>query len=218
MAPDLVAPMAAFLAHEDCPVSGEIYVAGAGRFARLFLAITEGYVDSDGGRRSRTSPPTGRRSTTRPATPSPPTSGPGRGPSRSTSADDDAARPRAGARCSPITPAVAPTTRPRSSRVESPRTARWPTELPRTGGRPRRRWRRGGRRRRAAFLQLPRDPRDDLRRQPPRRHRHADQLAAGRARGALHPRALAGARPSCATRRCSTSADEAADGHRQPDC
>ena len=33
MAPELVAPMAAFLAHEACPVSGEIYVAGAGRFA-----------------------------------------------------------------------------------------------------------------------------------------------------------------------------------------
>ncbi len=30
MSPDLVAPMVAFLAHEDCPVSGEIYAAGAG--------------------------------------------------------------------------------------------------------------------------------------------------------------------------------------------
>ena len=29
MAPELVAPMVAFLAHEDCPVSGEIYAAGA---------------------------------------------------------------------------------------------------------------------------------------------------------------------------------------------
>ena len=29
MSPELVAPMVAFLAHEDCPVSGEIYVAGA---------------------------------------------------------------------------------------------------------------------------------------------------------------------------------------------
>jgi NAD(P)-dependent dehydrogenase (short-subunit alcohol dehydrogenase family) len=44
MSPDLVAPMAAFLAHEACPVSGEIYTAGAGRFARLFIATTEGYV------------------------------------------------------------------------------------------------------------------------------------------------------------------------------
>jgi NAD(P)-dependent dehydrogenase (short-subunit alcohol dehydrogenase family) len=44
MAPGLVAPMVAFLAHEECPVSGEIYAAGGGRFARLFIASTEGYV------------------------------------------------------------------------------------------------------------------------------------------------------------------------------
>ncbi len=44
MSPDLVAPMAAFLSHEACPVSGEIYAAGAGRFARIFIASTEGYV------------------------------------------------------------------------------------------------------------------------------------------------------------------------------
>ena len=42
MSPDLVAPMVAFLAHEDCPVSGEIYAAGAGRFARIFIASTAG--------------------------------------------------------------------------------------------------------------------------------------------------------------------------------
>lgn len=48
MAPDLVAPMVAFLAHEQCPVNGEIYAAGARRFARLFIACTSGYVD-DGG-------------------------------------------------------------------------------------------------------------------------------------------------------------------------
>jgi NAD(P)-dependent dehydrogenase (short-subunit alcohol dehydrogenase family) len=44
MSPDLVAPMVAFLAHEACPVSGEIYAAGAGRFSRIFIASTEGYV------------------------------------------------------------------------------------------------------------------------------------------------------------------------------
>jgi NAD(P)-dependent dehydrogenase (short-subunit alcohol dehydrogenase family) len=48
MAPELVAPMVAFLAHEDCPVTGEIYSAGAGRFARIFLAQAEGYVDTTG--------------------------------------------------------------------------------------------------------------------------------------------------------------------------
>ena len=46
MSPDLVAPMVAFLAHEACPVSGEIYAAGAGRFARMFIAVTEGYVST----------------------------------------------------------------------------------------------------------------------------------------------------------------------------
>jgi len=46
MAPELVAPMVAFLAHEHCPVSGEIYAAGAGRFARIFIASTTGYVHS----------------------------------------------------------------------------------------------------------------------------------------------------------------------------
>ena len=37
--------MVAFLAHEACPVNGEIYEAGAGRFARIFIASTPGYVD-----------------------------------------------------------------------------------------------------------------------------------------------------------------------------
>lgn len=44
MSPELVAPMVALLAHEDCPVSGEIYAAGFGRFARIFIAMTPGYV------------------------------------------------------------------------------------------------------------------------------------------------------------------------------
>ncbi len=44
MAPALVAPMVAYLAHEDCPVTGEVYAAGAGRFARIFIASTDGHV------------------------------------------------------------------------------------------------------------------------------------------------------------------------------
>jgi NAD(P)-dependent dehydrogenase (short-subunit alcohol dehydrogenase family) len=48
MSPDLVAPMVAFLAHEDCPVNGEMYAAGFGRFARVFIATTEGYVHASG--------------------------------------------------------------------------------------------------------------------------------------------------------------------------
>ena len=49
--------MVAFLAHEDCPVSGEIYTAGGGRFARLFIASTAGLRGrSRHAPRSRTSP------------------------------------------------------------------------------------------------------------------------------------------------------------------
>ncbi|MGD0238903.1 MAG: SDR family NAD(P)-dependent oxidoreductase [Streptosporangiaceae bacterium] len=44
MEPELVAPMAAFLAHESCPVSAGVYLAGAGRFARLYVAVTNGYL------------------------------------------------------------------------------------------------------------------------------------------------------------------------------
>ncbi len=49
MSPDLVAPMVAYLAHEDCPVTGEIYAAGAGRLARIFIAASPGYVHPDAG-------------------------------------------------------------------------------------------------------------------------------------------------------------------------
>ena len=48
MSPDLVAPMVALLAHESCPVSGEIYSAGFGRFTRIFIAMTEGYLHPAG--------------------------------------------------------------------------------------------------------------------------------------------------------------------------
>ncbi|KHK97869.1 short-chain dehydrogenase [Microbacterium mangrovi] len=43
----LVSPMVGYLAHEECPVNGEILVAGANRFSRWFLGITPGWV-SDG--------------------------------------------------------------------------------------------------------------------------------------------------------------------------
>jgi NAD(P)-dependent dehydrogenase (short-subunit alcohol dehydrogenase family) len=41
--PSLVAPMVAFLAHRDCPVSGEIYTVGAGHVARFFIGRTKGF-------------------------------------------------------------------------------------------------------------------------------------------------------------------------------
>ncbi|MFH8249030.1 SDR family NAD(P)-dependent oxidoreductase [Microbacterium sp. B2969] len=43
----LVSPMVAYLAHESCPVNGEILVAGGKRFSRWFLGITPGWL-SDG--------------------------------------------------------------------------------------------------------------------------------------------------------------------------
>ena len=41
--PALVAPVAAFLTHRDCPVSGEIYTVGAGHVARFFIGRTKGF-------------------------------------------------------------------------------------------------------------------------------------------------------------------------------
>jgi NAD(P)-dependent dehydrogenase (short-subunit alcohol dehydrogenase family) len=41
--PALVAPVAAFLTHRDCPVSGEIYTVGAGHVARFFIGMTTGF-------------------------------------------------------------------------------------------------------------------------------------------------------------------------------
>lgn len=42
MEPEMVAPMAAWLAHESCAVSGEILIAAGGRMARAFLAESRG--------------------------------------------------------------------------------------------------------------------------------------------------------------------------------
>ncbi|HYD10922.1 MAG TPA: SDR family oxidoreductase [Acidimicrobiales bacterium] len=41
--PKTVAPIVAWLVHEDCPVSGEIYSAAGGRIARFFIGLTEGF-------------------------------------------------------------------------------------------------------------------------------------------------------------------------------
>ncbi|MEU8866243.1 SDR family NAD(P)-dependent oxidoreductase [Streptomyces umbrinus] len=43
--PALVAPVVAYLAHEDCPVSGEMYTVGAGHVARYFVGRTDGYFN-----------------------------------------------------------------------------------------------------------------------------------------------------------------------------
>jgi len=44
--PALVAPVAAFLTHRKCPVSGEIYTVGAGHVARFFVGRTKGFYRS----------------------------------------------------------------------------------------------------------------------------------------------------------------------------
>ena len=46
--PALVSPVVAYLAHEDCPVSGNIYSVGGGRVVRFFIGMTEGYMKTDG--------------------------------------------------------------------------------------------------------------------------------------------------------------------------
>ncbi len=45
LAPELITPVVAYLAHESCEVSGEIYSCGGGRVARVFLGVTPGYTN-----------------------------------------------------------------------------------------------------------------------------------------------------------------------------
>lgn len=44
VSPDQVSPMVAFLAHEDCPVSGGVFSVAGGRVAKVFTAETPGYT------------------------------------------------------------------------------------------------------------------------------------------------------------------------------
>ena len=45
--PKLVTPIVAWLVHEDCPVTGEIYSAAGGRIARMFIGLTPGYYNPE---------------------------------------------------------------------------------------------------------------------------------------------------------------------------
>jgi len=45
--PGQVAPVAAYLVHENCAATGEIYSSGGGRFARYFVGLTQGYYQHD---------------------------------------------------------------------------------------------------------------------------------------------------------------------------
>src|SRR5436190_20697348 len=42
LGPEKVSPLVAFLAHEDCPVSGQTFSVGGGRVAHVFIAETQG--------------------------------------------------------------------------------------------------------------------------------------------------------------------------------
>ena len=44
--PSFVSPIVAYLAHEECPVSGEVYSVGGGRVARVFIAESQGYFNA----------------------------------------------------------------------------------------------------------------------------------------------------------------------------
>ena len=43
LAPGLVSPIVAYLAHEDCPVTGQLFSVGGGRVAHVFIGETQGY-------------------------------------------------------------------------------------------------------------------------------------------------------------------------------
>lgn len=45
--PALVSPVVAWLASDDCPVTGQIYTAGGGRVASVFIAETGGFQTTD---------------------------------------------------------------------------------------------------------------------------------------------------------------------------
>jgi NAD(P)-dependent dehydrogenase (short-subunit alcohol dehydrogenase family) len=44
--PGLISPLVTYLAHEDCPVSGQLFSVGGGRVAQVFLAETKGYFNA----------------------------------------------------------------------------------------------------------------------------------------------------------------------------
>jgi len=47
LTPELVTPIVTYLAHEDCPVTGEVYSVGGGRVARIFIGVTPGHFQAD---------------------------------------------------------------------------------------------------------------------------------------------------------------------------
>ncbi|MEY2423743.1 MAG: hypothetical protein QOI95_3810 [Acidimicrobiaceae bacterium] len=47
LGPEFVTPVVTYLAHESCPVTGEVYSVGGGRVARVFIGVTPGYTDPE---------------------------------------------------------------------------------------------------------------------------------------------------------------------------
>jgi NAD(P)-dependent dehydrogenase (short-subunit alcohol dehydrogenase family) len=47
LGPELISPVVAWLAHEDCPVSGEVYSVGGGMVSRFFIGLTTGIFDPE---------------------------------------------------------------------------------------------------------------------------------------------------------------------------
>jgi NAD(P)-dependent dehydrogenase (short-subunit alcohol dehydrogenase family) len=45
--PSFITPVVAWLAHEDVPVSGEVYSCGGGHVARVFTGVTAGWTDTE---------------------------------------------------------------------------------------------------------------------------------------------------------------------------
>jgi NAD(P)-dependent dehydrogenase (short-subunit alcohol dehydrogenase family) len=45
--PELISPIAAYLAHEDCEATGRIFSVGGGRVAEVFIGETPGYFKAD---------------------------------------------------------------------------------------------------------------------------------------------------------------------------
>ena len=47
LGPELITPVVAWLAHEEVPVTGEVYSCGGGHVARVFTGVTKGWTDTE---------------------------------------------------------------------------------------------------------------------------------------------------------------------------
>jgi len=47
LGPELITPVVAWLAHEDVPVTGEVYSCGGGHVARIFTGVTLGWTNTE---------------------------------------------------------------------------------------------------------------------------------------------------------------------------